>query len=216
MHSVEISSQAAEAFWSGPRTAGALIVAAMAVGLFAMLLVAAFGSARAAEAQFRDLEPAVGHVGSLRAMSFAWAVPMLLVLAGFIVLATELSEQGSKYIPVLAAVAFTIFTTAWVVEASFHAAVTTWAVGQVERGEPVPELFFQLKRWLNFYLQVIVNPLGLLALFGFAVASLRTAVLPPWASWTLIVYCGLVVFFPLPLLIAPAIVFFGITLLVLG
>lgn len=196
--------------------AGLVIVAGAAAGLITILFVAILGDVRAAEAQFRDITAAVGHVGSLRVISFAWAGSILVVLLGFVLLAVNLWEQGSRRLPVLAVVAFAIFAIAWVIEAAFHAGVTAWAVGQVEQGEVVPELFHQLKRWLNVFLQVIVNPLGLLALIAFASASLQTGVLPSWAAWSLIIYCGLVVFFPLPLLIAPAVAFYGVTLLIHG
>lgn len=48
----------------------------------------------------------------------------------------------------------------------FGIGVTVWAVGQVEAGEPVPELFHQLKQWLNVYVQCLVNPLAFLSFIG--------------------------------------------------
>lgn len=204
------------ALWSGSRLAGGLMVAGLTIGVAVIVAVTLLGDIRATEAQFRSLEAAVGHTGSLRAMSFGWAVPMLFVLGGTVILAVELIKRGSTYLPAISVVAFALFTFAWVLEAAFHAGVTVWAVGELEAGRSIPELFEQLRRWLNVFLQIVVNPLGLLALIGLAVASARTGLLPGWAGWTLVVYCGLVLAFPLPLLIAPAIAFFGLALLVAG
>ena len=77
----------------------------------------------------------------------------------------------------------TVFTVAWILESAFHTGVTVWAVGQLEAGEPVPELFHQLKSWLNVYLQWMVNPLAFLSFIGLTIASLRAGALPfPGAS----------------------------------
>ena len=69
-----------------------------------------FGNVRAAEAMFRDLDHAVGHVVSFRIMAAGWAVFILLTLAGFLLFALELWDEGQHRLLVLAAAAVLIHT----------------------------------------------------------------------------------------------------------
>jgi len=207
---------AAGTFWSLPRTAGAIIVGS-AVLLAAIGIVFSFrGDVRATEAMFRDIDVAIGNTTTLRVMALSWGAWSIAVLAGFVVLAVEYWNRGVAVIPTLAVVGLTVFTVAWVIEAAFHSSVTVWAVGQLEQGAEVPALFGELKKWLNFWLQALVNPLALLSFIGLAFVGMRTEVVPSWAGWGIIIWSGLFLFFPLPLAIAPVALFFGAVLLVVG
>ena len=206
----------ADIFWTLPRTAGVIIV-----GVAALLAVVSFisslrGDVRAVEAMFRDIDIAVGNTRTLRVMTMSYGVWSIAVLTGFTVLAVELWNRGVRLMPTLALVGLVVFTTAWVIEAAFHSSVTVWAVRLLEQGEEVPALFHELKRWLNYWLQILVNPISLLSFVGFAVVSMQAEIIPSWAGWTLIVWSGVFVFFPLPLAIAPAALFFGVILLING
>lgn len=209
--------QATEGFWTGARLAGALIV-----GGFVMLLALSLpyhllrGDLRATEAMFRDIDFAVGNVRSLQVSSVGQGAWTILVLAGFILLGLDLIEQGSTVLPVLAMVAFAIFTTAMIFESSFHLGVTAWAARQVEMQQPVPELFHQLKTWLNVYVQLMVNPLAFLSFIAFAIASLATGLLPAWSAWIIIIWSGVWLFIPFPLALYPVPIFMGTILLVYG
>ena len=205
-----------EVFWSQPRIAGALIVGSTVLLLAISLPFYLRGDIRAVEAQFRPIEVAVGNIPVLRVASAGLGPWVSLLLAGFVVLAVDLIQKGSVILPVLAIVGLTVFTVAWILESAFHTGVTVWAVGQLEAGQPVPELFNQLKGWLNVYVQWMVNPLALLAFIGLALASLRTGVLPGWAAWTITIWSAVWFFIPFPLALFPVPVFFGVLLLVNG
>jgi hypothetical protein len=197
-----------------PRLAGVVLVLATVLPALVTIGVAILGDIRAVEAMFRDLEPAMGHRRSLQLGALTWAAWALGSLAGFVILAFAFADAGSRVLAALAVVGFAIFATAVAVEAAFHLGITSWAVGLLEEGQEVPELYAQLKGWLNLSLQIIVNPLAVLAYAAIGIAILQTGVLPAWVGWLLIAWIVTIIF-PLPLLIAPAPVVLGIALLAL-
>lgn len=202
--------------WTLPRIAGVVIVGSAVLLAVMTVLVSLRGDVRAAEAMFRNIDVAVGNTSTLRVMALSWGAWTIAVLVGFVVLAVDYWNQGVRLIPALAVVGLTVFSVAWVIEAAFHSSVTVWAVKQLEQGSDVPLLFAELKRWLNVWVQVLVNPLALLSFVGLAVVGMRIEVLPAWAGWIVVIWSGLFVFFPLPLAIAPIALFFGTVLLVVG
>lgn len=206
----------ADAFWSQPRVAGALIVGALLVLLAVTVPVYLRGDVRAIEAQFRPIEIAVGETSVLRIASVTLGPWVTILLAGFVVLGVELVKRGSALIPVLAMVGLIVFTVAWILEAAFHTGVTVWAVRELEAGREVPVLFDQLKGWLNVYVQWIVNPIAFLSYIGFALASLKVGILPGWAAWGVVVWCAIWFFVPFPLALFPVPVFLGVMLLIYG
>jgi hypothetical protein len=207
---------AAEPFWSQPRIAGAVIIGATVLLLAISLPFYLRGDIRALEAQFRPIEVAMGNIPVLRVASAGLGPWVSFLLAGFVVLAVDLIRRGSVVLPSLAIVGLTVFTVAWIFEGAFHTGVTVWAVGQLEAGQPVPELFHELKRWLNVYVQWTVNSLAFLSFIGLAVAALRTNVLPSWAAWGVIVWSAIWLFIPFPLALFPVPVFLGAVLLING
>lgn len=211
-----MTTLAVGAFWTLPRIAGVVIVGSAALLAVVSAVASLRGDVRAAEAMFRDIEVAVGNTSTLRVMALAWGAWTIAVLAGSVVLTVEYWHRDARLIPTLALVGLTVFSVAWVIEAAFHSSLTVWAVSQLEQGFEVPPLFAELKRWLNLWLQVLVNPLALLSFVGLAMVGMRTDVLPSWAGWIVVIWSGLFVFFPLPLAIAPIALFFGIVLLVTG
>ncbi len=86
----------------------------------------------------------------------------------------------------------------------------------LEAGEAVPELFHQLKTWLNVYVQWMVNPIAFLSFIAIAVVSLRSGVLPGWAAWGVIVWGAVWFFIPFLLALFPVPVFLGAMLLING
>lgn len=209
-------SVAVGAFWTLPRLAGVIIIGSAGLLAVGSVVASLRGDVRAVEAMFRDIDIAVGNTTTLRVMSMSWGAWSIAVLAGFVVLALEFWNQEVRLIPTLAVIGLTVFTVAWVIEAAFHSSVTVWAVVQLEQGAEVPALFAELKKWLNLWLQVLVNPLALLSFLGLAVVGMQTDVIPSWAGWIIAIWSGLFVFFPLPLAIAPIALFFGIILLTTG
>lgn len=207
---------AVDVFWTLPRIAGVIIVGSALLLAVVDVVVAVNANFRAAEAMFRDIDVAVGNTTTLRVMSLSWGVWTVAMLAGFVVVAVHYWDQGFRVTPTLALVGLIIFATAWVIESAFHASVTVWAVEELEKGWQVPTFFPEIKRWLNFWLQAIVNPLALLALLGLAYVGKQTAILPGWAAWTVMILSGVSLVFPLPLTIAPIALFFGTVLLVTG
>jgi hypothetical protein len=207
---------ATEPFWTQPRIAGAAIIGATVVLLAISVPFYLRGDIRAVEAQFRPIEAAVGNIPVLRVASAGLGPWVSFMLAGFVVLAVDLIRKGSVILPALAIVGLTVFTVAWILEGAFHTGVTVWAVGQLEAGQPLPELFHQMKSWLNVYVQWTVNPLAFLSFIGLAVASLRTGVLPSWAAWGVIVWSAIWVVIPFPLALFPVPVFLGAVLLING
>ena len=194
--------------------AGVLLPMVPAVAL--LILGDARANLRAVEAMFSDLDHAVGHVTSFRIMAAGWAVFMLLTLAGFLVFALELWDEGERRLVVLAAAAIMIHATFVTLEVSYHMSVMAWAIQRLEEGAPVPEMVLQIRHWLNFWLQVFSNPLLLLAYIGFGAAVVRTELLWSWVGWVMIVWSSIWLFFPLPLLIYPVPVLLAITLLLHG
>lgn len=206
----------AESIWSQPRIAGAVIIGATVLLLAISLPFYLRGDIRAVEAQFRPVEVAVGNMSVLRVASAGLGPWVCFLLAGFVVLAVDLIRRGSVVLPSLAIVGLTVFTVAWIFEGAFHTGVTVWAVGQLEEGQPLPELFHELKTWLNVYVQWTVNPLAFLSFIAIAAASLRTDVLPAWSAWGVIVWSAIWFFIPFPLALFPVPVFLGAVLLING
>lgn len=205
-----------DGFWTGPRIAGALIIGSMVLLLAISIPFYVRGDVRAVEAQFRPVEVAAGNVPVLRVASAGSGAWVSSILIGFVVLALELIERGNTVFPVLSVVLFVVFTVAWIMESAFHTGVTVWAVQKLEAHEPVPELFHQLKSWLNVYVQWMVNPLAFLSFIAFGIAFLQTELLPDWASWGVIVWSGIWFFIPFPLALFPVPIFIGIMLLING
>ena len=203
-------------YWTSTRVAGLVLVLGALIPLIPNIGVLIFGKATAAEAMFSDLEHAVGHVNSFRIMAGSWAVFMLISLAGFMLFALVLWEEGARRLVVLSMTAVVIHTVFVTLEVSFHMSVMTWAIRQLETGTPVPEFVLQMRHWFNFWLQVFSNPLLLLAYIGFGVAILNTGAHWSWVGWGMIGWGAVFMVFPLPLLIYPVPVLFGITLLVRG
>jgi len=205
-----------EILWSQPRIAGALIVGSTVLLLAISLPFYLRGDIRAVEAQFGPIDVAVGNIPVLRVASAGLGPWVSVLLAGFVVLAVDLVRRENAVLPVLAVVGLTVFTVAWILESAFHTGVTVWAVRELEADREVPELFNQLKMWLNVYVQWMVNPLAFLAFIGLAVASLRVGVPPGWAAWTITIWSAVWFFIPFPLALFPVPVFFGVVLLVNG
>lgn len=206
----------AEVFWTQPRIAGALIVGSTVLLLAVSIPFYLRGDIRAVEAQFRPIEVAVGNIPVLRVSSAGIGPWVSILLAGLVILGVVLIRKGEVVLPVLALVGLTVFTVVWILESAFHTGVTVWAVGQLEAGEVVPDLFHQLKTWLNVYVQWMVNPIAFLSFVAIAIASLRTGVLPGWAAWGVIVWSAIWVFIPFPLALFPVPVFLGAVLLING
>lgn len=206
----------AEVFWTQPRIAGALIVGSTLLLLAVSLPFYLRGDIRAVEAQFRPIEVAVGNIPVLRVASAGIGPWVSILLAGLLILGVDLIRKGEVVLPVLALVGLTVFTVVWILESAFHTGVTVWAVGQLEAGEVVPDLFHQLKTWLNVYVQWMVNPIAFLSFVAIAIASLRAGVLPGWAAWGVIVWSAIWVFIPFPLALFPVPVFLGAVLLING
>jgi hypothetical protein len=206
----------AEVFWTQPRVAGALIVGALLILLAVTVPVYVRGNVRAVEAQFRPIEVAVGQTSVLRVASATLGPWVAALLAAFVILGVDLMKRGSVLLPALAMAGLIVFTVAWVMEAAFHTGITVWAVRELEEGRQVPALFDQLKKWLNVYVQWIVNPIAFLSYIAIAFASLRVGVLPSWAAWGVVVWCALWFFIPLPLALFPVPVFLGVVLLIYG
>ncbi len=200
-------------FWNTTRIAGLILVLGSLLPFIPSLIVLIWGDIKAAEAMFRDINKAVGQSWSLRVISVSWAAWVLIPLGGFALLGTALWEKGAHVLPVLSVIAFAVFATSVALEASFHFGVTSWAVEEIETGVELPPIFYQLKRWLNFYMEIIFNPLATLSFIGFGIALLRTHTLSPTSCWIFIVWGTLITFFPLPLLIAPVPALLGIALL---
>lgn len=203
-------------FWTGPHIAGLLIIGSMLVPLAVSIPFYVRGDIRAVEAQFRPIEVAVGNVPVLRVASALSGPWYSIILVGFTVLALELIERGNTIFPVLSVVLFLVFTVTALLESAFHTGVTVWAVRKLEDEEPVPELFHELKGWLNVHMQWMANPLAFLAFIGFGIAFLQTELIADWASWVIIGWSGLWFFIPFPLALFPVPIFMGIMLLLSG
>lgn len=206
----------AEVFWTQPRIAGAVIIGSTILLLAISLPFYLRGDIRAVEAQFRPIEVAVGNIPVLRVASAGIGPWVSILLGGLVILGVDLIRKGEAVLPVLAIVGLIVFTVLWILESAFQTGVTVWAVGQLEAGEAVPDLFHQLKTWLNVYVQWMVNPIAFLSFIAMAIASFRTGVLPGWAAWGVIVWSAIWVFIPFPLALFPVPVFLGAVLLING
>jgi hypothetical protein len=203
-------------FWTSNRIAGGVLALAGIVYALPALGVLAFGKITAAEATFRELEHAVGHTNSYRVLTAAAAPAAILSLAGIVLFSLALWNAGARALPVLAAVAFTIYIAFLLLETAFHMSLTVWAIQQLEAGADVPEIYDRARAWLNVWLQVFVNPLALLSFVGLGLASVKTGLLWPWAGWFMVGWGVVWLIFPLPLAIAPIPILLGIALLVHG
>ncbi len=203
-------------FWTPSRIAGGVLVLGTLIPMIPSLGVLFFGKITAAEASFRGLEAAVGHTTSYRIITAGVAPWAFASLAGIVLFSLVLWNEGARTLPVLATIGFAIYASFFTLETSFHMSVTVWAIRQLEAGAAVPDLYLQLKNWLNFWLEAFVNPLALLSFVALGVAIVRTGVLWSWSGWAMVGWGLVWLVFPVPLLIAPIPVLLGIALLVHG
>lgn len=202
---------------STSRLAGIVLVLASAIpAVVSIVMWIRGGDIHAATAMFRDVSSAAGQIPMFKATCVTYAFWALASMAGVVVFATRLGREGSEVLSALIIVFFALYALNVALETTFHYGVTSWAIQLTEQGKTVPELYLQLKHWLNVNLQVAMNPLAMLAFVGIGWGGLQTHMLPRWVGWTLIVYAGLGTLYPLPLLIAPIPLFLGIVLLAKG
>lgn len=189
---------------------GSLIPFLLSVG------VGIWGDMRSVEAIFRDIRYAQGSISSFRVMLITWALWGALSLAGFVCLALGLWNKGVNFLLSLSVIGLSLFTFSLLLETSFHLGVTSWAIRETEKGGVVPDIFFMLKKWLNYYMQIMANPLATLSYLFLGISLIKTHSLPAWSCRTLIIWSALVTLYPLPLAFAPIPLLTGVALLIWG
>ncbi|HUM67497.1 MAG TPA: hypothetical protein PLK31_01455, partial [Chloroflexota bacterium] len=164
-------------YFSTARIAGILLLLGLLILLYGVGSIAAQGRLEGMAAGYRGVSFSTRDASGLRTIA-RFAVPYLMAqLAGFALL-----KAGDKGTAVVALVLFVFGTVLAVIEVSFHASVTVWAV-RVARAGAAPEFYEPLRHWINYGLQRIYISFLLTALLLFSWLGLHAKLLPSWLGW---------------------------------
>lgn len=131
------------------------------------------------------------YLGAFRVSTYLFGAAWIAMLAGFVALTRLLVRSGEEMISPLALAVTVVTTVLGILEVSFVVGVTTWAVGEAASTGVTPDLYTVLADGLLSRVQFTYTVLGFAAQVGFAVALLKTMLVPRWVSTTALVW-GLV------------------------
>lgn len=175
-----------------PRVVGSVIILGFAFPAVGFAIVARRGLIRGIEAAFRGVEGYGSDSRALRVITGYWIPGTILLIVGLGLLALLLARRGDPGFSMIAygLVAFGLVLA--ILEGTFQASVTTWAGYEWAASNEVPELFEQLRLWLNLWLQRVWVPMALVGSIGFGYFGIRYGVLSPWVGWPGIAVSGVV------------------------
>ncbi len=201
-------------FFTTTRMAGLLMILSILIIVGAVGLIAIQGRLGGMVAGFGGLTPEIGDASGLRTIGRAGLLYTMAQLAGFTLLTLVLVREGDRGAAVVGLVFLVVWSILGAVEGSFQASVTVWAAEQTARTGTPPEFFEPLRRWLNSELQLVNMSFGLLAMLLFSISVLNIGLLPPWISWTALIWS--ILSFPVYYLVLGAPLIILLTPLLLG
>lgn len=113
---------------------------------------------------------------------------LVLVVAGFGMLAVQLQGAGDRALPLIAFALLVGSAILMALEGSFYQSMNPWAAKEAVRTGSSPELYQAMHHWFNTSVQLVYMILGLLAFAGFGWSVLRTGLLPAWAGWMTVLW----------------------------
>jgi hypothetical protein len=169
-----------DGYWKPERVAGLLLLAGMLVPILMLGLFALRG----------ELSDVFSQIGGLTRNAFVhkvslsgWIAASLLSLAGYVLLAVFLGQEGEVLLSPVARTGMVLTTILLVVEATIHLAFGAWAMDEVLRTGTQPVLYPVFFQWASVILQRVYLPLGYISLVLFGWSVLQTVLLPAWSGW---------------------------------
>lgn len=194
-----------------PRLSGILLLAGLALGLVAAVIMIAGGALPAFSALLRgSLVEMAPHVLIFRVGNVLWAAAWVAMLLGFVLFTRLLIGTNGESLAVLSLAATAVASVLALLEAGFGFTVTAWAIEETARTGATPPTYSSVDRWVRG-MQAIYLFLGFAAQAGFGAALLRTELLPSWVgttslllglAWLVVLGLGI----PALLFIVPAII----------
>jgi len=170
-------------FLLSPRFIGGLTLVGVALGIVGAVVVAVRGDLEGVTAAFRGVDE-IGESASALATATLFAIPsLILFMVGSGLFTLALRDAGDRIISVIAFILWFAGLMLFLIALTFQASVTVWAGAELARTGAVPDLYEQLRLWMNLWLQRASIPLGLLAIVGYGWSILETGLLPRWAGW---------------------------------
>jgi hypothetical protein len=171
-----------QAFWTEERVMGSLLVAALLIGLLAVVVMIASGAARGFAAVGGALELMAPYAETFRLLNGMYTVAWVALLLGFALLARLLARAGDEQLAILAFFLILITCVTGVLHGAFHVGLTTWAAEEAARTGSIPEIYHPLRAWADAAFRLgYAGSFIALALVGWGI--LRTGLLAPALGW---------------------------------
>ena len=202
------------------RLGGVALLAGTTVLAATFALIAMRGQMRGVSASFMGVERIGRDATALRALLKGQAVYGILLLIGFGVLASTLTEAGETSLALVSFGLWVFASAAGVIRAAADATITVWASEQWAETGTVPEIYEPLSIFAGdsfFWFSEIPY---FVAAAGFGWAVIRSGVLPAWVGYVAVAWSALWLLFPLifkfdlPAVLALFPLIFGIGMLV--
>lgn len=163
-----------------PQISGALLVGSFAVLVVALVIVIVSGALPAFSASLGgSLSELAPHATTFRLVNFLYAIGWILQLLGFVVLTVLLVRADETAMAPAALAVAALAAILGVLEATFHAGMTTWASHEAASTGVDPVMYTAVRRWISA-IKLLYVELGLLAQVGYGVALVKTRLAPVW------------------------------------
>lgn len=173
-------------------TAGALLTGSLLIGLVAGVIMMSSGAVPAFSdflgGSLSGLKP---YLPAFLVSTYLWVAAWIFLLLGFVVLTRLLFLSGDDQVSILALAVTVVATVLAILEATFTAGVTTWAIEEAASTGTTPQMYTVLNDGLFDRIQFVYTVLGFAGQAGFGVALLKTSLLARWVGQTTVVW-GLV------------------------
>lgn len=183
-------------------------------------LIAARGQMRGVAASFMGVEGIGRDAVALRTLLKGQAAYGILLIVGFGVLASGLTEAGERSLAFVSFGLWIFASGAGVIRAASDATITVWAGERWAETGTVPEIYEPVKAFAeNSFVWFSEIPY-LIAAAGFGWAVIRSGVLPQWVGLVAVGWSAIWLVFPLifkadlPAVLALFPIIFGIGMLV--
>lgn len=199
---------------------GAAMLLGTAVLAAVFALIAMRGQMRGVAASFMGVEGIGRDAVALTTLAKGQAIYGVLLIVGFGVLASGLTEAGERSLALVSFGVWVFASAAGVIRAASDATITVWAGERWAETGTVPEIYEPLSALAgNSFFWFSEIPY-FLAAAGFGWAVIRSGVLPPWVGYVAIGWSAAWLLFPLvfksdlPAALALFPIIFGVGMLV--
>lgn len=171
-----------QAYWTEERVTGSLLVSGLLVGLLAVAIMIASGSAPGFAAVGGSLELMAPYAGTFRLLNGMYTVAWVFLPLGFALLTRLLARAGQEQLALLAFTLILVTGITGVFHGAFHVGLTTWAAEEAGRTGSIPEIYQPLRDWADGVFRLgYVGSFVAMALIGWAI--LRSGLLAPALGW---------------------------------